>query len=161
VPLRLKWPLTPTTALSLSRVRVVAGEPRFTFPARNALRTPRGSASTSTFRPTLSAVFGLTPALTPPWRAPSIARCNWSAPPQNLLSPKSSKRKIWRPWRTSESASRWAEGGAVCDTALTVNSAPPARAQIAIRPAVRMALRRRLGRSIAFLPRSFDTANCV
>src|SRR4051812_23004174 len=54
-PRRLKCGLTPTTALSLIRARVVAGESRFTLPAFSALSTERGSASASTFRPTDSA----------------------------------------------------------------------------------------------------------
>ena len=56
-----------------------------------------GSASASTFSPTASAVFGLTPGPTPPFLAPAIAWCSCSASPQNASSPNVSKRKICRP----------------------------------------------------------------
>src|SRR2546425_10441623 len=84
----LKSPLTPTTALSLSRARVVAGSFRSTVPCRIALRTSSGSASTSTLRPTARAVAGLTPGPTPPSAAPSIALCSLRVSPQKASSPK-------------------------------------------------------------------------
>src|SRR3954451_10734871 len=164
-PEREKCPLTPTTALSLMRARVVAGESRFTLPAFSALSTECGSALASTFRPSDRAVFGLTPGPTPPCDRPSIALSSCSAPLQNASSPKSSKRKTWRPSLTSDWASCDADGGwvlPVCDCALTLNSAPPASAQAPIRAPVRTALRRRLDRGIAVLSSTcFRTANCV
>src|SRR3954468_9098585 len=72
-PLLLRWGLTPTTALSLTSARVVAGESRSTLPAFSALSTESGRAFASTLRPTDSAVFGLTPGPTPPRRRPAIA----------------------------------------------------------------------------------------
>src|SRR3954452_10618227 len=140
-PLWLKCGLTPTTALSLISASVVAGEFRSTLPAFRALSTDFGSALASTLSPTERAVFGLTPGPTPPWLLPAIALSSWSAPLQNWLSPKSSKRKIWRPWLTRDAPWRVASGGraggrGVCDTALTLKSAPPATAHAAIRPPV-------------------------
>ena len=52
---------------------VVAGSSRFTLPAFICSTRSAGSASTSTFKPTASAVFGLTPGPTPPSLAPAIA----------------------------------------------------------------------------------------
>src|SRR3954451_2234326 len=164
-PVLLRWGLTPTTALSLTSATVVAGELRLTLPAFSALSTESGRAFESTLRPTDSAVFGLTPGPTPPKRRPSIALSSCSAPLQNASSPKSSKRKTWRPSLTSDWASCDADGGwvlPVCDCALTLNSAPPASAQAPIRAPVRTALRRRLDRGIAVLSSTcFRTANCV
>src|SRR2546423_638003 len=97
VPLLLKWPRTPTTALSLSSASVVAGELRLTLPALMALTTDLGSAVESTFRPTERAVFGETPGPTPPWAEPSSAFSSCSAPLQKLSSPNVSKRKTRRP----------------------------------------------------------------
>ena len=96
----------------------------------------------------------LAPGPTPPRRRPSIALCNWSAPPQKALSPKSSKRNVWRPSVTRDVASSVADAGCAIgalgfETALTLNSAPPASAHRPIRPPVRTALRRRLDCAIA------------
>jgi hypothetical protein len=66
-------PVTPTTALSLRSASVVAGSFRSTVPALTPATTLAGSAWESTLSPTESAVFGLTPAPTPPWAEPSIA----------------------------------------------------------------------------------------
>src|SRR3954453_15079068 len=158
-PEREKCPLTPTTALSLMSARVVAGESRFTLPAFSALSTDPGSALASTFRPSDRAVFGLTPGPTPPCERPSIALSSCSAPLQNALSPKSSKRKICRPCVTSAAALPSAVDEPDVDedrrgwdeTELTLNSAPPASAQAPISPPVRSTFRRRLDRSICWL----------
>src|SRR4051794_32239558 len=163
-PVRVKWPLTPTTALSLSRASVVFGELRSTLPALIALTTDFGSALASTLRPSFSAVAGLTPGPTPPFALPAIALSSWSAPLQNASSPNVSKRKICRPCVTSAAELRSAvdPDGCDCETALTLNSAPPASAQAPIRAPVRRTFRRRLDRSIAKTPPvGFDTANCV
>ena len=67
-------PLRPTTAFSLSRATVVAGE------LRSALSSvPGGTASASTLSPTLSAVAGLTPEL--------ITSCIRRVSVQNVSSP--------------------------------------------------------------------------
>ena len=87
-PLRSKNPLTPTTAFSFSSDSVTAGSSRFTFPALSAAAVLPGIAAASTLSPTPSAAFGLTPAPTPPFFEPAIARCSCSAPPQNAWSPK-------------------------------------------------------------------------
>ena len=79
-------PVTPTTAFSFSSASVVAGSSRSTLPALIAAAIVCGSASTSTLRPTASAVFGLTPGPTPPFFAPAIAWCSCSASPQNASS---------------------------------------------------------------------------
>ncbi len=97
-------PVTPTTALSLSKARVVAGSFRSTLPALSCAFSSSGKASASTLRPTAKAVFGLTPAPTPPFFAPAIAWCSCKASPKNASEPKRSKRKIRRP----SSSMRWA-----------------------------------------------------
>ena len=76
---------------------MTAGSSRFTLPFWIFCTRSLGSASTSTFSPTASAVFGLTPGPTPPRPAPSIAWCNFSVSPQNAWSPKVSKRKVCSP----------------------------------------------------------------
>ena len=93
-----KNPLTPTTAFSFSSASVVAGSSRSTVPALMPAATSAGRASTSTFRPTDSAVFGLTPGPTPPFALPAIAWCSWRVPPQNASSPNVSKRNVFRPF---------------------------------------------------------------
>src|SRR5713226_7646618 len=90
-------PVTPTTALSLSRASVVAGSSRFTLPALICFLSPSGKASASTLRPTESAVFGLTPPPTPPFFSPAMAWCSCNASPQKASEPKVSKRKICLP----------------------------------------------------------------
>ena len=82
-----KKPVTPTTAFSFSSASVVAGSSRSTVPALMPAATSAGTASASTFNPTASAVFGLTPGPTPPFAAPAIASCSLSASPQNASSP--------------------------------------------------------------------------
>src|SRR5688572_21907171 len=66
----------------------------------------RGRASTSTFRPTASAVAGETPGPMPPFAAPAIARCRPRPSPQNASSPKVAYRNVLRPSRTWRTA--WA-----------------------------------------------------
>ena len=80
-------PRTPTTAFNSSSASVVAGSPRSTSPRRSARLSRCGSAATSTFSPTASAVAGLTPVPTPPLRVPAIASFNRSRPVQNDSSP--------------------------------------------------------------------------
>src|SRR5262249_45861703 len=65
LPALSKMPVTPTTALSLSSASVVAGSSRFTRPCFRSDFSCPGSASESTFNPTASAVFGLTPGPAP------------------------------------------------------------------------------------------------
>src|SRR4051794_25993710 len=154
-PDREKWPFTPRTALSLISASVVFGELRSTLPALIASTTDFGSALASTFRPSLSAVAGLTPGPTPPLAEPAIALSSCNAPLQNASSPKVSKRKIWRPRVTRSAELRSAVEPLARDrdeTLLTLNSAPPANAQTAIRPPVRRTFRRRLDCSIAKTP---------
>src|SRR6266705_1652155 len=100
LPRASKKPVTPTTAFSLSSAKVVAGSSRSTFPALSCAFSAWGRASTSTLRPTASAVFGLTPPPTPPRFSPAMALWSCSASPQNASSPNVSNRKIWRPSRT-------------------------------------------------------------
>src|SRR5688572_1616069 len=90
-------PVNPSTALSWSNASVVAGSSRLTLPALICAFTCSGSASTSTFRPTARAVFGLTPAPTPPFFSPAMALCRPSASPKKASEPKVSKRKICLP----------------------------------------------------------------
>ena len=59
-------PVTPTTALRSRSASVVSGEFKSTWPAAIAFWTASGRASTSTFKPTASAVAGLTPGPVPP-----------------------------------------------------------------------------------------------
>ena len=92
-PLSSGNPVTPTTAFAFNRAIVTFGSPRFTCRALSASMIDLGSASTSTLRPTASAVAGLTPAPTPPWALPSIASWIRSVPPQKSSSPKVSNRK--------------------------------------------------------------------
>jgi hypothetical protein len=82
VPLELKKPLTPTTALSLISASVVLGLSRSTLPFLIAWTTAAGSAAASTFRPAASAFLGLSPGPTPPSFDPSIALCSCSESPQ-------------------------------------------------------------------------------
>src|SRR5205807_1098943 len=79
---------TPTTAFSASRATVVAGSSRLTCPALSCDTSAAGSASTSTLRPTPSAVLGLMPCTT--W-------CILSVSVQNASSPKVSNRKMCCP----------------------------------------------------------------
>src|SRR3954454_9795806 len=97
LPASSKIPLTPTTALSLSRASVLAGSSRSTCPSLRSSRTLWGRASTSTLSPTASAVLGETPGPTPPWAAPSMALSSCRAPPQKPSSPKVSLRKMSLP----------------------------------------------------------------
>ena len=69
-----KNPVSPITASSFRSSSVTAGSSRSTLPLRSALRSARGSASTSTLSPRDSAVAGLTPPPTPPFAAPAMAR---------------------------------------------------------------------------------------
>ena len=55
-----------TTALSFNNAAVVAGSSRSTRPCFSFAISDSGSTSESTFKPTASAVFGLTPGPTPP-----------------------------------------------------------------------------------------------
>src|SRR5262249_20579839 len=89
--------VTPTTARASSSASGLAGSFRATVPFLRPASTCGGTISASTLRPTASAVAGLTPGPTPPKRAPAIAWCSFSAPPQNASSPKVSKRKICAP----------------------------------------------------------------
>ena len=73
LPSELKKPVTPTTAFALSSSSVFAGSFRSTLLALIAAATGFGTASMSTFRPSSSAVLGLTPGPTPPTFSPSIA----------------------------------------------------------------------------------------
>jgi hypothetical protein len=70
----LKKPFTPTTAFSFSSASVVFGLLRSTLPFLIPAATLAGILVASTFRPTESAVFGLTPGPTPPSFLPSSAR---------------------------------------------------------------------------------------
>ena len=152
VPPLLKMPLTPRTEFNFRSASVVAGPSRSTLPPGAPRPASVGSASTSTFRPTASAVFGLTPAPTPPSLAPSIALCSWSLPPQKSSSPKVSKRKMSRPSSNSFSrafaskscdlsfAGESSDGLRLCDHTQKTN-APTAADTAIIRPI-------RLGRSI-------------
>src|SRR5256886_600933 len=79
---------TPTTAFRLSNTTVVAGSSRFACPALSWETSPAGSASTSTFRPTPSAVLGLIPWTT--W-------CIFRVSVQKASSPKVSNRKTALP----------------------------------------------------------------
>src|SRR5215813_338959 len=101
LPLLSKKPLTPTTALSFSSASVVAGSSRLTVPLTMPCCTEAGSAFTSTFSPSASAAFGLSPGPTPPLSAPAIAWFRCRVSPQNAWSPKVSKRKVCWPWLTS------------------------------------------------------------
>src|SRR2546423_8732050 len=103
-PRASKKPFTPSTASTLSSPSVVAGSSRSTLPALRSRWRLGGSASTSTFRPTDNAVFGLNPAPTPPCCRPAMARCSWSASPQNPSLPNVSNRKVCRPSATIRSA---------------------------------------------------------
>jgi hypothetical protein len=129
VPLALKKPFTPTTALSLSSASVVLGLLRSTLPFLMAWTTARGSAAASTLRPTDSALFGLSPAPTPPSRDPSIALCSCNALPQKAWSPKVSKRKTCLPWLKSRCSALEPRAEACCDvvleTALTLSRSDP------------------------------------
>ena len=69
-PLLVKWPFTPTTALSFSNARVVAGSSRSTAPLRIAATTAGGRAAASTLSPAARAALGLNPPPTPPAFAP-------------------------------------------------------------------------------------------
>src|SRR2546426_4919098 len=71
LPRASKKPVTPTTAFSLRSAKVVAGSSRSTLPALSWSCSACGRASTSTLRPTDSAVFGLTPPPTPPCFSPA------------------------------------------------------------------------------------------
>ena len=93
-----KNPVTPTTAFSFSSASVVFGSSRSTVPALMPAATSAGTASASTFRPTDSAVFGLTPGPTPPFALPAIAWCSFKVSPQNASSPNVSKRNVFRPF---------------------------------------------------------------
>src|SRR5213080_197489 len=96
-PWLLKCPVHPPTEPAFRRSSVVAGSLRSTFPSLRATMTLAGNASTSTFRPTASAVAGLTPAPTPPNFCPSIASCSRSVSPQKVSSPNVSNRKVRLP----------------------------------------------------------------
>src|SRR5690349_11853089 len=87
------WPMTPTTAPSLSKVTVVAGSSRLTCPACSAAWTDAGSVSRSTLSPTESAVLGLTLL--------RITSCRRRVSVQKLSSPYVSKRKTVFPCATS------------------------------------------------------------
>ena len=78
-PASFTVPLRPTTAFSRNRVAVTLGSSRFTSPARSAAISSGGSASTSTLRPTFSAVAGETVA---------IASCMRKTPVHSCSSPK-------------------------------------------------------------------------
>ena len=73
------WPslppngITPMTDFALISASVLAGSLRSIVLLASADSTGRGTMSTSSFRPTASAVAGLTPGPTPPKRAPPIA----------------------------------------------------------------------------------------
>src|SRR5215216_3737720 len=135
VPLELKKPFTPTTALSLISASVVLGLLRSTLPFLMAWTTARGSAAASTLRPAASAFFGLSPGPTPPSREPSIALWSCNALPQKAWSPKVSKRKISLPWLKRRCA--WLELRAeppcdvVVETALTLSRSDPASMSVA------------------------------
>ena len=86
-PLPSENPFTPTTASRSSSESVVAGSSSGIVLLTMPSRTFWGRTSTSTFRPTASAVAGLTPAPTPPWAAPSMPWCSFNAPPQKSSSP--------------------------------------------------------------------------
>src|SRR5690348_1562129 len=141
---------TPTTAFNFSSVSVVAGSSRSTLPCLMACTTAGGSASASTFRPTPSAVFGLTPAPTPPFLTPSIACCRRSCPLQNASSPKVSKRKICLPCSYSAFLDCWSvfadepasgtPGGALEDKAGTASRTPQPRMKAAAMPPTRSGL---------------------
>src|SRR2546426_1541245 len=79
LPRASKKPVTPTTAFSLRSAKVVAGSSRSTLPALSWSCSACGRASTSTLRPTDSAVFGLTPPPTPPCFSPAMALWSCSA----------------------------------------------------------------------------------
>src|SRR6266536_1304189 len=97
LPPESKKPVRPTTAFSLSSASVTAGSSRSIVPCWRACLTESGSASTSTFSPTASAVLGLTPGPTPPSLPPSIALWSCSVSPQKAWSPNVSKRKVCWP----------------------------------------------------------------
>jgi hypothetical protein len=63
-------PVTPTTALALSKTRVFAGSSRLTAPLWMPAATSSSTASISTLRPNSNAFFGLMPLPTPPCFAP-------------------------------------------------------------------------------------------
>ena len=65
--------MTPSTALALISASVFAGSLRSIALFAIAASTCRGTMSTSSLRPTASAVAGLTPGPMPPNRAPPIA----------------------------------------------------------------------------------------
>jgi hypothetical protein len=81
----------------VSKASVVAGSSRFTAPFLIWSTSDAGRASLSTFRPTASAVLGLTPPPTPPCLSPAIARWSWRVSPQNASLPKVSERNVRRP----------------------------------------------------------------
>src|SRR3954454_5955435 len=108
-PAESKNPLTPTTELSFSNARVTFGSLRSTCPAARASLMLVGRASTSTFRPTARAVFGLTPGPTPPLALPAIAWFRCRVPPQKSWSPNVSNRNVCRPSLTRSSA--WSSSG--------------------------------------------------
>ncbi len=90
-------PTTPNTAPSSRSATVVAGSSRSTVPAARASRNAAGSASTSTLRPTESAVAGLTPGPT----VPRITSCIRRVSDQKVSSPNASSLKILLPRSTS------------------------------------------------------------
>src|SRR3569623_551236 len=96
-PLPSNTPVTPTTAFALSSASVLFGSLRSTEPFMMPAATSAGTASTSTFRPTLSAGGGLTPGPTPPFAAPAIAWCSFNAPPLKSSAPNVSMRYVCRP----------------------------------------------------------------
>ena len=83
-PVASKRPVTPTTALAFRSTSVEAGSSRSTLPALSASATGAGTASTSTLRPTLNAVFGLTPGPTPPSFSPEFEACRKVAEQHNV-----------------------------------------------------------------------------
>src|SRR5215831_4402937 len=89
-------PFTPITALSLTRATVVAGSVRLIVPFVTPSTTAGGSASESTFRPTVSAVVGST-ALT------TCSMCRVSV--HLVSSPNVSKRNVCLPCATSAALS--------------------------------------------------------
>src|SRR5262245_36220818 len=96
-------PTKPTTAFSLIRATVTAGSVRSTVPCCSAVMTSGGSASTSTFSPSCSAVSGSIVDSMTSWRPRrSVHSCS---------SPKVSKRKIscpsscFFPWPTADDPS--------------------------------------------------------
>ena len=96
-PLRSNEPRTPTTASSWMRRSVTAGSSRFTVPAFSPRTIGVGNCSESTLRPSPRAALGLSPAPTPPFAAPAIARCKPSCPPQKSSLANVSWRNVSRP----------------------------------------------------------------